>query len=120
MEEEQYTSENASPERWAVSPLKRMVDDGEPEIRRRILGSGAGEEFSILEDLRQQCAKDYFGMVYGFGVDEESSRRFGVVFTWTTDRESGFNDGDLDFFRKILPALALTLRVAANRRFAQA
>ena len=58
-------------------------------------------------------------MICGYAV-EANERCFGVVFTITTGRADGFSDFELDFFRAILPILALTLRVAANRRFSQA
>ncbi len=118
--EEIYSVANATPGDWERSTLKVMVDDGAPELRRRILGPEAGEEFPILEEFRQEGATDYFGMICGFAVESANEQRFGVVFTWTTDRDGGFSDGELDFFRNMLPTLALTLRVAANRRFAQA
>ncbi len=105
---------------WERSTFKVMVDDGEPELRRRILGPEAGEEFPILENFRQEGATDYFGMICGYAIESANEERFGVVFTWTTDRDGGFSDAELDFFREILPALALTLRVSATRRFAQA
>jgi len=120
VKEETYTAVNATPGTWERSTLKVLVDDGVPELRRRILGPEAGEEFPILEDFRQEGATDYFAMVCGFAVEAANEQRFGVVFTWTTDRDGGFSDGELDFFRDTLPTLALTLRVAANRRFAQA
>ncbi len=120
VEEEIYSAENASTDLWERSTLKVMVDDGEPELRRRILGPEAGEEFPILENFRQEGATDYFGMICGYAIESANEERFGVVFTWTTDRDGGFSDAELDFFREILPALALTLRVSATRRFAQA
>jgi len=120
VEEQIYTEENNVPGAWEKSPLKVMVDDGEPELRRRILGPEVGEEFPLLETLRQEGATDYFGMICGYAVEAVNAQRFGVVFTWTTDRNAGFSDAELDFFRVILPALALTVRVAANRRFTQA
>lgn len=120
VEQEIYSAENASTDLWERSTLKVMVDDGEPELRRRILGPEAGEEFPILENFRQEGATDYFGMICGYAIESANEERFGVVFTWTTDRDSGFSDAELDFLREILPALALTLRVSATRRFAQA
>ncbi len=120
VKEDIYTAENASPDVWERSTLKVMVDDGAPELRRRILGPEAGEEFPILEDFRQEGATDYFGMICGYAIETANERRFGVVFTWTTDRDGGFSDAELDLFRVILPTLALTLRVAVNRRFTQA
>ncbi|MDA0231035.1 MAG: hypothetical protein O3B21_12710 [Proteobacteria bacterium] len=118
--EETYASTNASADAWERSPLKVMVDDGEPELRRRILGPEAGDEFPLLEKFRQEGATDYFGMICGFAIEAANEQRFGVVFTWTTDRVDGFSDTEIDFLRATLPVLALTLRVAANRRFAKA
>ena len=109
--EEIYSTANAATDVWERSTLKVMVDDGEPELRRRILGPEAGEEFPILENFRKEGATDYFGMICGFAIEAANEQRFGVVFTWTTDRDGGFSDIELDF---------LTLRVVANRRFAQA
>ncbi len=120
VEEETYTSGNANPRVWERSTFKVMADDGEPEVRRRILGPEAGEEFPILEDLRQEGATDYFGMICGYAVESVNDQRFGIIFSFSTDRAGGFSDAELDFFRAILPTLALTLRVAVNRRFAQA
>ena len=120
VEEEIYSAANATADAWERSTLKVMVDDGEPELRRRILGPEAGEEFPILENFRQEGATDYFGIICGYAIETANEQRFGVVFTWTTDREGGFRDAELEYLRNITPTLALTLRVAANRRFAQA
>jgi len=69
VKEETYTAVNATPGTWERSTLKVLVDDGVPELRRRILGPEAGEEFPILEDFRQEGATDYFAMVCGFAVE---------------------------------------------------
>ena len=120
IEEDNYSTANADPILWEKSPLKVLAEGGEPELRRRILGPEAGQEFPILEVFRQEGATDYFGAVYGLAGHAANMQRFGVVLTWTTDRAGGFSDGELGFLRKPLPTLALTLRAAANRRFTQA
>jgi len=90
VEEQIYTEENNVPGAWEKSPLKVMVDDGEPELRRRILGPEVGEEFPLLETLRQEGATDYFSMICGYAVEAVNAQRIGVVFTWTTDRNPAF------------------------------
>lgn len=120
VEEEIYTGDRVNPELWQRSTFKVMVDDGEPEVRRRLLGPEAGEEFPVLEGFRQEGATDYFAMICGYAAEFANDQRFGVVFTFTTDRADGFSDAELDLFRTILPTLALTLRVAVNRRLSQA
>lgn len=118
--EEMYGGEGGTndPEAWARSPLKVLVEDGVPELRRRVTGPEVGEEFPMLEDLRQEGATDYFGLICGFAIDSNYEGGFGIVTTWTTDRPGGFSDAELDFLRSIMPPLALAMRVAANRRFA--
>jgi adenylate cyclase len=118
--DQSYFPADADPEQWARSPIKVMLEDGAQEIRRRILGPEAGEEFPVLEEFRQEGATDYFGAKFGYAIEAINPQNFGVLFTWTTDREGGFRDSELDFLRCVLPTLALTLRVAANRRFSQA
>ena len=103
VEEEIYSAENASTDLWERSTLKVMVDDGEPELRRPILGPEAGEEFPILENFRQEGATDYFGMICGYAIESANEERFGVVFTWTTDRDGGFSDAELEFFERYCP-----------------
>lgn len=120
VEEEIYTAANSTADVWQHSTLKVMVDDGEPELCRRIHVPEPGEEFPILENFCQEGATDYFGMICDFAIEAANEQRLGVVFTWTPGRDSGFGDIELDFPTATLPTLTLTHRVATNPRFAQA
>ncbi len=116
--QENYDDNTLDPEAWARSPLKALVDDGLPELRRRITGPKAGQEFPILEDFRAEGATDYYALTCGFAQDGHNEEKRGIVFSWTTDRAEGFGDADLALIRRLMPPLALTMRVAANRRIA--
>ncbi len=118
VKEERYGASPARSEAWLKSPLKRLIEDGVPEIRRRIAGPEIADEFPVLEEFRRQGATDYFALACGFGIDGLYRDNTGIVFSWTTDRASGFEDEDVDFLRRMAPSFALTMRVSANRRLA--
>lgn len=116
--EETYTPDNANPETWAASPLKLMVDDGVPEVRRRLDTPDAAREFPVMADFQKDGATDYFGLICGYSNEQDDRRGFGTVFSWVTDKPGGFSDEELAWLRQILPIYALTFRIAVNQRIA--
>lgn len=118
VKEERYGASPVRSEAWLKSPLKVIIEDGVPELRRRITGPEAGLEFPVLEDFRKQGATDYFAIACSFGTDGHYRDTTGIVFSWTTDRPSGFSDAEIAFLRETAPPIALTMRVSANRRLA--
>ncbi|MBM3483517.1 MAG: adenylate/guanylate cyclase domain-containing protein, partial [Alphaproteobacteria bacterium] len=103
---------------WIKSPIRPLAEGQVREIRRRLLGPEVGREFPILEEFRQQGATDYYATRSAYGFDGQYEESPGIVFTWTTKRPNGFNDADLNLLRALAAPLALTMRVAANRRLA--
>lgn len=118
VKEERYGASPVRSEAWLKSPLKVLIEDGVPELRRRITGPEVGLEFPVLEEFRRQGATDYFALACGFGIDGHYRDNTGIVFSWTTDRAGGFGEGEIAFLREIAPSFALTMRVSANRRLA--
>ena len=118
VKEELYGVSPVRSEAWLKSPLKLLIEDGVPEIRRKISGPEAAHEFPVLADFHQQGATDYFATRAGFGIHGKNLNNAGIVFSWTSDRPAGFNEDDLAFLRDIVPSFALTMRVSANRRLA--
>ncbi len=118
VKEELYGASPVRSEAWLKSPLKVLIEDNVPEVRRRITGPEAALEFPVLEDFRKQGATDYFATRCGFGIDGNNTSNAGIVFSWTSDLPNGFSDDDLAFLRDVVPSFALTMRVSANRRLA--
>jgi len=116
--EERYGASPVVSEAWLKSPIRPLAEGRVPELRRRLIGPEAGQEFPILDEFRQQGATDYYATRAGYGFEGKYEENRGIVFTWWTKRASGFNDGDLDVLRTLVGPLALALRVAANRRLA--
>ena len=116
--EERYGASPVVTEAWLKSPIRPLAEGQVREIRRRLLGPEVGREFPILEEFRQQGATDYYATRSAYGFDGQYEESRGIVFTWTTKRPNGFNDADLNLLRALAAPLALTMRVAANRRLA--
>jgi adenylate cyclase len=103
---------------WSRSPLRVLVDEGAPEIRRHLSSPEAAEEFPIFADFMAEGATDYFGSIYGYSNEGVNEAGTGIAFTWTSDAPAGFTDDDLALLRRTVPVLALAMRVAVNRRIA--
>lgn len=116
--EETYSPDNSNAETWAASPLKAMVEDGVPEIRRRLIGPEPAQEFPIMADFQKEGATDYFALICGYSNEQNDRRGFGMVFSWVTDHPDGFSDAQLAWLRQIIPIYALTFRIAVNQRIA--
>ncbi|MGD9537999.1 MAG: adenylate/guanylate cyclase domain-containing protein [Alphaproteobacteria bacterium] len=118
VKEERYGASPTRSEAWLRSPIRLLIEEDVPELRRRITGPEIGEEFPVLEEFRQEGATDYFATACRFGFDGEHADSRGIIFSWTTDRPGGFSDAEIDLLRQVVRPLALTMRVGANRRLA--
>ena len=69
----------------------RLLNDGELSVRRNPADPGAIEEFPMMEELRDAGATDYIAIAL--------PRSDGNLYrtSWSTDREGGFTDEEIDF-----------------------
>lgn len=109
---------------WLNSPLYHLIESSDAELRERILGPNEPNRFPLLNDLRDKGATDYFAtkvllerLEEGFVVDPNKTPE-GLLMSWVSDAADGFSDADLQLIRDALPALALALKSASNRRMA--
>ncbi len=93
------------------SPIK-LIHDGVPEVRRRLMDLAAPREFPILDDLAAEGVTDYLIVPLRF-----SSQRVNAV-SIATDRPGGFSEAELERFKNLMPLLALVLDVKETRRVA--
>ncbi|WP_372572732.1 adenylate/guanylate cyclase domain-containing protein [Ruegeria jejuensis] len=110
---------------WLNSPLYHLLSSGEGEIHEPVPQDDTPARFPILEELRALGATDYFAVAVhlaehapGQPVDPDNAPE-GLLISWTSDAPGGFSDADIDLIRAGLPALALALKSAANRRIAE-
>lgn len=109
---EQYAgTENAS-EDWQGSPYYFIVNNDLPFLRRRLTGPEALLDFSLLPELRDKGSTDYFA--YAVSFDQQDLLEIGsegMVGSWTTDRPSGFSDGDIRSLMRIQQRLGVACKM---------
>lgn len=123
--QEQYARTSAPREQWVVSPLYYLLKSGKTELRERLLDARIPHRFPFLDQLKARGATDYFAVAVRFGsvlqeeIPDPDNPPEGFIISWTTDRITGFSDGDIACLRETLPALGLALKAAANRQMAE-
>jgi adenylate cyclase len=109
------SDESENSERWVRSPFYRLVETGEPLLRRR-LTSEVESEFPIFSDLRADGMTEYVAMVNRFAAEGIIGEMDCVYSSWATDAPRGFQDSDVAALRGIMPLLALTIKSASLAR----
>ena len=107
----------ASDANWRRSPFFQLYESGVTMLRRR-LPAPAGE-FPVLDELGQQGMTDYVAIVNRFGVEGAIGMMDCTFSSWTTDREDGFADADLEALEFLVPSLALAIKSASIARIAE-
>lgn len=105
---------------WEQSPLKRLEDSGEDELRMS-LEDEAGEwrDYPLLVDLFGCCITDYYGRLTLFGGETRARReRDGMLVSWATDRPGGFEEEDLAALRRVQDRLAVGVKMAKREQTA--
>ncbi|MEM7696401.1 MAG: adenylate/guanylate cyclase domain-containing protein [Pseudomonadota bacterium] len=117
-------------ERWRVgeamvsdaflaSPIHALLESEETEIRARLDRSNTPFAYPILETLAAEGCTDYFISKVGFGhlptATVKDRPGSGVILSFTSEREGGFNDDDMTALRRLQYMLALTTRSAMER-----
>jgi adenylate cyclase len=92
-----------------------MVRKGTPVLRRRLTGSDAGREFSVLASLAAEGCTDYLATLVAFGPPGRDSLD-GIVGSFATDRPDGFTDADVAALLRIVRRLAVACRVSIERQ----
>lgn len=100
---------------FRTSPFYHMISTEVPYLRRRLIGSDAVFDFTVLEDLRDQGATDYLGFLLYFGEEQIE----GLVGSWTTDRPSGFSDQDFEALVRVQKRLGVAFKMRLVQQIAQ-
>src|SRR3984893_8698628 len=112
---------------WLTSPFAFLVaqaqtrpGDADPwlHLRRRLTGPEAQLDFSVLEELADDGATDYFAQIVRFGPEGDASRGTGIAYSFATDRREGFGEDDVTLLRAVLPALSLAMMAHAGHTIA--
>ena len=109
--------EGKAQERWLMSPFYRLVQTGEP-LLRRLVNDESRAEFPSIADLARD-ATEYVAMVHRFKAQGIIGEMDCVYSSWATDRPKGFGGGDIADLERLVPLLALAVKSTALTRIAR-
>jgi adenylate cyclase len=90
------------------------INSGATEIRRHLdRPSEGGPEYALYDDLRAENLTDYIA----WPMEHTLGKRHVVSFS--SNRPGGFTEDEIEFFRDLLPALALVSEVRLKNRLAR-
>ena len=95
-------------------PHAWMLRTGVSYLRRQLTGPNTLIDFPVLEELRDAGATDYLGFIGPF-VSEGFD---GILGSWTSDHESGFNEQDVQVLLRIQRRLAVACKVSIKDQIA--
>lgn len=112
------TTEGEAAESWRRSALHHLFVTGAPFIRRRLTPE-AEAEFPGLRASREEGMTDYVGVLNRFAAEGIIGELDCILSAWTTDRPGGFEDGEVETLRRLMPFLAIAMKCAALAEIAE-
>lgn len=100
--------QSQSSESYQRSPV-RLVFEGSPGLRRRLLDPDCPRDFPILEELAADGVTDYVILPIPFSTGQT------YACSWATKVPGGFPDGALERITQLMPAFSLVLEILAVR-----
>jgi adenylate cyclase len=98
---------------YLASPMRRLYEEGETLIRRRLIGPEAQIDFPVLQELRDTGATDY--AIFALEVDGEAR----ASFSMTTSAPQGFSDAEIASISALMPLLGMVVEGREWHRLAK-
>ncbi len=117
IESASYEYTDADSEAFLRSPFYNLLNSGAQSLRYS-LAHNVELKFPILEEFRAAGATDYYLRRIGFSFNNAGQKRSGILASWTSDRDGGFTDRDIETLDRLLPRLALSLKSTLTYQFA--
>ena len=109
----------AEPDKWLRSPFSHLQQSGESHLRRRIHAGEGLDEFPILVEIAAEGATDYLCFRHRLGGEDSIVAIDAIYSSWSTARDGGFADADVDALVALVPALSVAAKAAAFARIAR-
>lgn len=99
---------------WTDSPLRHMILEHLPRMRRRLQGQGAVLDFPLFRELAERQFTDWYGAVSGFEADSilEQPGSLGMACSWSTDHSDAFSDQHLALIDRLFPIFAVSIKAS--------
>src|SRR4029077_278457 len=112
------TSEGDAAKNWRRSTFHHMLENGHDEIQLD-LADKASLEFSLIGDLLEKGHRHLLAFIHRFG-DAGTLGQMDCFYSYfTTRREQGFADPELEALRELVPVLGLAIKSAQQMDIAR-
>jgi len=111
------TSEGEAAESWRHSVFFHLLETGGSLFRTR-LHAGETADFRTIAQLRDEGMSDIAVMITRFAGSGAIGEMNALYSYWATDRPRGFDDGDVEILRGLVPRLALAVKCVSLARIA--
>ena len=112
VQHERFAHTDEDDDDWLQSPVRAVLVNQEPMLRRRLANANAPVEFPLLSRLAEDGYTDYLVIPTEFEIPAIRGEvpTTGIVVSWATRQEDGFSDEALVAIRYIQKRLALAAR----------
>ena len=104
---------------WLQSTFYRLIESGEPRLRRRLDSTYRRGEFPLLDSFQDQGITDYVAFIQRIDDSLQFGAFQGMVSSWSTDARNGFSDHELEMLEAIMPTLTLAATLRRINRTAR-
>ncbi len=98
---------------YLTSPMRRLYEDGEKVIRRKLAGPEAQLDFPVLKELAETGATDY--AIFLLEIDDDAR----ASISMTTTAPGGFSDAEIASVGALMPLLAMAVEAREWQRLAK-
>lgn len=105
---------------WQGSPLYHIIEHDLPRLRVRLEEELEAGRFPLLHRLKGEGCTDYLALARRFPAGAAWGGFKGVVTSWATDRSGGFSGDECGLLERLMPPLALALKVMTVQASGQA
>ncbi len=98
---------------YLTSPMRRLYEDGEKVIRRKLAGPEAQLDFPVLKELAETGATDY--AIFLLEIDDDAR----ASISMTTTAPGGFSDAEIASVGAVMPLLAMVVEAREWQRLAK-
>jgi adenylate cyclase len=98
---------------YEVNPVRRVREGGET-LRRHLDGPDAEFDFTVLQELKERGATEYFAFPVGGAYGPST-----YMVTYVSDRPGGFADGEIADLKRLSERLSIVADMHSQKHIAQ-